>query len=175
MKSAIIFMSHHGTTAKVAHLISELLEQPTVKVINLNDQKEVDLSVFDTVIIGGSIHAGKIQRKLQVFCEDNLDELLRKHLGLFICHMNDEQAEEELNHAFPTPLLEHADARGLFGGEFQFKKMNFIEKLIVKKVSGVHQDVSNIRYEAITRFAKIMKKTESESIVADPYVLDMAH
>tara|TARA_Y100001935_G_scaffold93147_1_gene77399 strand:- start:11770 stop:12297 length:528 start_codon:yes stop_codon:yes gene_type:complete len=175
MKNLILYMSHHGTTAKVVHMLSGLLGHEQTKTVNLHDTKPISLEEFDTIIIGGSIHAGKIQRKLQHFCEDNIDELLHKHVGLFICHIDDEQASEELNHAYPTPLLEHASARGLFGGELLVSKMNFIEKMITKKINGVTEDVSNLHYEAITKFADTIKSVEKEPVEVEDYSIDMAH
>ena len=65
MKNLILYMSHHGTTAKVVHMLSGLLGHEQTKTVNLHDTKPISLEEFDTIIIGGSIHAGKIQRKLQ--------------------------------------------------------------------------------------------------------------
>lgn len=46
-----------------------------------------------------------------------------------------EVAQKQLQNAFPDELLNIAKATACFGGEFNFEKMNFFERLIVKKVA----------------------------------------
>ena len=64
-----------------------------------------------------------------------------------------EVAKEQFANAFPNDFRKHAVAEGLFGGEFLISQMNFIEKMIVKKVSGVSNETSNLDYTAIQRFS----------------------
>jgi menaquinone-dependent protoporphyrinogen oxidase len=144
MKTAIIYASSHGTTEKVAKQIQYMLGDEHIMLINLKETKMIDLSLFDTVIIGGSIHAGQMQGRVKAFCKKNMLDLLQKHVGLFMVGMNEPQFENEFNNAFPELLRKHAVASKCVGGEFLFEKMNFFEKLIVKKVSGITQNISKI-------------------------------
>lgn len=153
MKALIIYMSTHGTTEKIVDRLSTLLGYNTSTIVNLKNQKAPSLDNFDTVIIGGSVHAGKIQRKVRKYCESNLNELLEKKLGLFMCYMDTENEKQEFENSFPNVLIEHAKAKGFFGGEFLFEKMNFIEKVLAKKVSGNSKTVSRINSQAINHFA----------------------
>lgn len=143
MKTAIIFASSHGTTEKVAQQIQAELGSNTV-LINLKQTKTIDLAPFDTVVIGGSIHAGQMQGRVKSFCKKNLVELLKKRVALYVCGMNEPEFEIQLSNAFPELLRKHAITSKCVGGEFLFEKMNFLEKLIVKKVSGISQCVSKI-------------------------------
>lgn len=151
-------MSTHGCTEQVVNeLVSRLSGE--VFVHNLKTEKNPDFSDSDRVIIGGSIHAGKIQSRVRKFCEDNLDRLLGKDVGLFICCMYEgEQANEQLVNAFPEKLHQHAKNEAIMGGEFNFEKMRFFEKLAVRHLAKVDHTVSKIRYEEITRFAGRMEK-----------------
>ncbi len=144
MQTAIIYASSHGTTEKIAQKIQDGLGADNARIFNLKTTKTVDLGLFDTVIIGGSIHAGQMQGRVKAFCRKNMVDLLRKRVGLFMVGMNEPQFENEFNNAFPELLRKHAITSKCVGGEFLFEKMNFIEKLIVKKVSGVSQNVSKI-------------------------------
>lgn len=67
-----------------------------------------------------------------------------------------ERADAELNGSFPQELLSNAAAKDFFGGEFIFKKMNPIDRLIVYKVAKVNKDVSNISESKIDQFANLM-------------------
>lgn len=145
MNTAIIYASSHGTTAKVSHQIAEKMGLDKTRLFNLKEEANIDLSEFDRVIIGGSIHAGQIQGRVKKFCNQNMITLLQKQLGLFICGMNEAEFETEFINAFPELLRKHATSSKVMGGEFLFDKMNFFQRVIVRKISGVNQSVSRIK------------------------------
>src|SRR5690554_1689752 len=110
--SLIIYASDHGTVEKCA---KELFLQMSGKVdlCNLyNREVTPDLSTYDTVIIGGSIHSGKIQDVISEFCEVNISQLIQKNIGLFInCIYSGEKALKQLDDAFPVSLNKIADRK----------------------------------------------------------------
>jgi len=158
MKTLITYCTRHGCTEKVAKQIRDFLGDEAT-LYNLKDKKQVDPTTFDRIIIGGSIHAGQIQKKVKKFYTENLDLLLQKELGIFICCMEEgEKAEQELQDVFPDTLLSHAKATACLGGEFNFEKMNFLEKMIVRKVAKVDRSVSNIKNDTIRLFSDQMNR-----------------
>jgi len=157
MKTAIIFATKHGCTDKCAQTLSNELDSLN-KIINVELGDNINLSDYDKVILGGSIHAGMLNKKLKSFIAKNSEELLGKKLGLFLCCMYEgEKALEQFQSVFPEQIRNKAIAHGLFGGAFDFDKMNFIEKTIVKKVANVEESVSRINYSNIKSFAEKMK------------------
>ena len=85
------------------------------------------------------------------------NELKTKEIGLFICCMEEgEVAQKQLENAFPEELLNLAKATACFGGEFNFEKMNFLQKLIIKKVAHVERSTSKISDVSILDFSKKM-------------------
>ncbi|WP_167610346.1 flavodoxin domain-containing protein [Maribellus sediminis] len=158
MKTLITYCTTHGCTKKVVSEIAQFLGEG-VTTCNLKKESAPDVSEFDRVIIGGSIHAGQIQKKVKEFCKNNVEALQKTELGLFICCMEEgEKAEAQLQEAFPEELLIHAKATACLGGEFNFKKMNFMEKLIVKKVAKIDHSTSKVNYDAIHSFSNNMNK-----------------
>jgi|Deesub1362A_J573_1020465.scaffolds.fasta_scaffold06256_5 menaquinone-dependent protoporphyrinogen oxidase len=156
MNTLIVYATNYGCTEKCATILSEKLTGK-VDLCNLKVVNAVDLSKYDKVIIGGSIYMSKIQKEVREFCSKNLNVLKDKKIGLFICCMRDGNiAETQLNKSFPQELLANAVAGEYFGGEFIFRKMNFLDKLIVKKVTKIDKDMSNILEENINRFAQLM-------------------
>jgi menaquinone-dependent protoporphyrinogen oxidase len=158
MKTAIIYATKHGCSDKCAQTLANELDI-TTKLFNLESDKKINLNSFDTVIIGGSIHAGMINKKVKSFIDKNHDALLKKKLGLFLCCMYDgAKALEQFQNVFPETLRNKAQAHGLFGGELDFEKMNFLEKAIIKKIANIEKSTSNINYPNIKSFAKKMKE-----------------
>ena len=156
MRTAIIYMSKHGCTRHAAQVLKDRMSNADVESIDLKKNKP-SLDKYDCVVIGGSIHAGSVQKGIHDFCIRNLEILRRKKLGLYLCCMKEGmEAKEQFENAFPKELREHSSANGLFGGEFIFEKMNFIEKFLVKKIAKVDKSVSNLNKEAIHKFADVM-------------------
>ncbi len=166
MNTLIVYRSKHGTTGKCAAILSEKFPG-TVDVYDLKLAVAPDLTKYDRVVIGGSIYAGRIQKEIKEFCTQNLNLLMNKKLGLFICCMFPNHAEMQLKNSFPQELLSNAAAKESFGGEMRFSDMNFAEKAITKMVSkaaskndptlsvmDMKSDVSMISMENIDRFVQ---------------------
>lgn len=163
MKTLVVYASKHGCAEKCVNLLKNKLHG---EVVTANAAMEAvpDVATFDSVIIGGSIYAGRIQKEIKEFCTKNLDLLKQKKVGLFICGMlKGDKAQEQLKGSFPAELVAASDAMECFGGEVQFHKMNFMEKLIMKMVSKADKsipamdkntNISDISEENIERLAQ---------------------
>ncbi len=155
MRILIAYGTHHGSSEKAAIILKSMLKAEVV-LHNLKNENKVDLKGFDCIIIGGSIHMGAVNKKVKKFCDDNTDILLSKKNGIFLCCMDKEKAQTQFENSFDEKLRVKAVANGLFGGEFLFEKMNWIERLMVKKITGVHKTTSEISEEAIGKFANLI-------------------
>jgi menaquinone-dependent protoporphyrinogen oxidase len=161
MKNLIVFASKHGCAEKCAAQLGGRLQGET-RVVNIKDAGAENPAGYDAVIIGGSIHAGRIQKPIREFAARNLGLLKTKRLGLFLCCMEEgDKAETQFAGAFPEELIKAAVAKGLFGGAFDFERMNWLEKKIIAKISGVKASVSKIKDENVDAFARAMNGTAS--------------
>lgn len=155
MSTLIVYASKYGFTKTCAEILAKKLGE-NVDIYDLNSNLP-DLMKYDKVIVGGSIYAGKIRKPVMRFCTDNLNTLKGKKLGLFICGMaKEDDAQKQLESSFPQELLAVCAAKGFFGGECNYEKMNFLEKFIMKKITGSKQSQSKIAEDNITRFAGMM-------------------
>ncbi len=154
MKAIIVYDSLHGSTEKCARQLRELINGD-VQTVSLQKNHELNLNDFDTVIIGGSIHMGVIQTRVENFIAKNQAQLLEKQIGLYLCCMEEgDTAQQQFNKAYPGILRNKAKALGLFGGEFNLRKMSFFEKKLTRKLTGITSSVSKINEEAIRSFAE---------------------
>lgn len=158
MKTAIIYISRHGTTEKVSKRIAERFPNDEVDIINLKNRKLDSIDSYQRVILGGSIHMGKVHKKTTSFIEKHYQGLLQKQLGLFLCCMEmDLKAQEQFNLAFPEELRKKALSKGLLGFEYLMEKMSFIERLLMKKITGKDDSFSKIDEGAIRSFVDGIK------------------
>lgn len=160
MKTLILYMTSHGCAGKAAEMLREFLPGD-VEQVNLEHSEPPLLDNFDTIIIGGSIRIGSIQKKLRRFCEKNTGMLVTKRIGLYICCMyENEKALEQLRNNYPDPLVRHALATGIFGGELDFEAMNAFEKMIMRDVIGITVNISLFDEKAVKEFALQMSRSE---------------
>lgn len=157
MNTLIIYATLHGTTEKCAFKLAKILHG-NIKTINLSNLENIELEKYSNVIIGGSIHVGHPNPRILKFCNENLNELLKKNIGLFLCFMEKfTKGDEYLHKSFPLMLIQHAKATGFFGGELIFPKLSAFEKKIVTRI-GVKKTVTKVRLKEIIKFGLLMNR-----------------
>jgi menaquinone-dependent protoporphyrinogen oxidase len=154
MKTAIIYVSKHGTTEKVARKIAEKLGSREISFFNLKTDKNPDITPFDGIILGTPVYAGTPSKRMQTFVKNHAEILTAKRIGLFVCGMepNREKQQQELENAYPLSLKQQAVAKYFLGGEFIFEKMNFFERAIIKRIAKADKSVSQINEDCISKF-----------------------
>ena len=158
MNTVIIYMTKHGTTEKIAELLQNKLGKDQTQIINLKKNRTIDLENYETIIIGGSIHVGSMQKKLRKLMANNIKILLKKRIALFmVCMDKTEKRDEQFINAIPGELREVSVVNGFMGGEFNLDRMNFLERAIVKKIAGKSSNVSEIDYDAIENFVRKLR------------------
>lgn len=153
----IVFASNLGTVEKCARELFRRIDGK-VDICNLKQRDFLpDISKYDAVIVGGSIHHGEIQEEISLFCNEHLELLATKRLGLFInCLYSGERAQQQLDDAFPEALNRIAVVRDYFGGEVDKLKLSFWERVVTSRIIKEADLVVAISKERIIRFANIM-------------------
>ncbi len=153
MKTLIAYSTTLGCTEQCASKLKEDLGEG-VDMIRISRRRRLNLQEYQNIIIGGSIHEGMIQRSVFKFCENNLEVLLQKQVGLFVCCMDSDANEQELiQRAFPEKLVDNALASGFFGGELNIKKMNLLQKIMTRKAARLQKE-PDIDFQKILDFAQ---------------------
>lgn len=156
MKTLIIYSGKHGTTKECGEMLAEYLDGQT-NLFDLKKEKKYnseDFKEYDRIILGGSFYVGQIQNEIKEFCQNEKGLLLEKLSGIFVCGMREDgDMENQIKQAFPEEILQKAKVVNHFGGTFDFKKLGFFEKLIVKKIVGIDKDHTTISKEKIKEFA----------------------
>lgn len=159
MKTLIAYATKHGAAKNCAQKLAEKLEGD-VDLVNLKRRRDIDLADYDRAVIGSSVYMSRIRKEARKFCQAREDELVNMVTGYFLCCMREgEDAVEQMKENFSGELLNSAVATGIFGGEFKFDDMNFLERLIIKVVRGTDESESNIKEEEINQFAEEMNRS----------------
>lgn len=169
MKTLIAYSTTLGCTEQCASKLKDDIGED-VDMVRISSRRRYNLEKYDTIIVGGSIHEGMIQRSVYKFCESNLDVLLKKQVGLFVCCIDSDANEQELiKQAFPEILLEHALASGFFGGELNIKKMNLLQKIMTRKAARLQKE-PDIDFQRILEFARTIHELGSDDNFNGPIV-----
>ncbi|MBF4692366.1 flavodoxin domain-containing protein [Fusibacter ferrireducens] len=159
MSTLILYTSTYGLTERMAKKLGEQIEDK-VECLNLMQNRNVDLTQYDKLIIGASIYMGQIQKEMKQFCEANEAEMIKHPIFIFLCCGIEANVGTYLEHAFPKAIIEHSRVRVSFGGELDLNKMKFlhrtITKMMIKNSEKTGQLLPNPKYEAIEGLAKII-------------------
>ena len=153
-KVLIVYETLHGSSEKCAFMLKDQINHET-RVARLKDNEDIDISGYDILVIGGSIHMGVLHTRVKNFVEKNFELLMQKPHGLFLCCIEQgDTARFQFENAYPEKLRKSSIVNGLFGGEFNFKKMNLFDRTFTKKVAKVNSSISKINLEEIQKFAR---------------------
>jgi menaquinone-dependent protoporphyrinogen oxidase len=131
MNTLIVYSSKYDFTKERVLEIANSLKFD-VKVVNINKEKPPGLEAFDTVILGGSVFMGQINKALKNYCQENETTLNSKKLALFLSCGLPDNVDTHLSNAYPKSLLDHASVKVNLGGELRLDKMSFGDKMITK-------------------------------------------
>ena len=153
MRTLIAYRTKYGTAAACARKLAEKIGGE-VNVVDLAAGRAPDLAPYDVVLVGGSIHAGKIQRQVVSFCEKNRAALLSRKVGVFLCCLyTGEEAVIQMQSSFPDWLLAHAFARAFPGAEIRYGSLTPIDRFLVRSLLHPPGDVSRLNPSALDELA----------------------
>lgn len=123
---------------------------------NFNTEFIPDFKAVSRFVLGVPLYAGKPLKSMRKFCDSFTFKLETKPLFLFACgsEISPEKQQAELDAAFPERLRKAAKEAAFLGGAFHWDKMNFMERFIIKRITGRTGDMDMIRHKAIKKFAQ---------------------
>lgn len=90
--TVVIFISKFGCTKNAAQYIAEKID---ADIFNLKTQSVIDLSRFKRVLFGTGVYAGKPNKAVVEFVEQNKGQLDGRRVGLFMCCSKDDESGDE--------------------------------------------------------------------------------
>ena len=160
MRTLIVYSSVYGTTEKCALELKEKLSGE-VELFRLVKKKTPELSGYDRIIFGCPVYMGKLTKEGERFLELCEGELLEREFALFLTCSNvgKKTFQHNLDYNFSFELLEHAKAKGCFGGELELEKLHFMHRMLTKMIRAQQAEVPDpkILHERIGYFAEVLE------------------
>ena len=144
-KVLVVYASKAGSTAEVAAAIGETISKNGFKV-EVRPVKEVkDISQYQAVILGSAVRAGSLLPEAMQFIKNQQAALQQKSFSAFVVclTMKDDTPENRKTvSAYLDPLraLVKPSAEGLFAGQLNAARLNFLERMMMKAMKAPEGD-----------------------------------
>ena len=135
----IVYSSTDGHTKIICQRVTNFLsEDNLVKLLPIEEAKNIDLSNFEKIIIGASIRYGKHSKELYKFVNLNKNILDQKKSAFF--SVNVVARKPEKNTAETNPYINKflkiskwkPDITRVFAGKVDYPNYNFFDKYVIK-------------------------------------------
>ncbi len=131
MKVLIVYSTKTGVSKRCAHILEERLRAfSEVSVFDIKDAPPTPYG-FDVAVIGGSIRATRLDKRIKKYLKQNIDILNSMHTALFLCCGYTENFDDYVALHFPKALTPTLGIH-CFGGELKPEKLKGFDKLVVK-------------------------------------------
>ncbi|WP_459191966.1 flavodoxin domain-containing protein [Halosimplex sp. J119] len=137
----VVYGTGEGQTAKVAERIVTVLTDRghDATTIHVADEPDPNVSDFDAVLVGASIHAGKHQSAVKQFVTAARTALSDRPTGFFqvsLSSATDEGQEQAASYVenFMEETGWDPDRIGQFGGALAYSRYGFLKRLFMKQI-----------------------------------------
>ncbi len=156
MKTLILFGTKTGSTEKCAMKIKESLAAKDAEILDIRRLRAIDLALYEVIIIGTPLYMGNIHGRIKVFLKKHRNALMGKKLHFFICGMaRGEEGVAIFKKQIPEELFKHAAQVRQLGFEVNYKRMNPLFRMIMKKIIENEKPEIGLDYAGIDAFAGI--------------------
>jgi menaquinone-dependent protoporphyrinogen oxidase len=139
----VAYATKYGATAEIAEKIGQVLRQAGLQTDVLPADRVGDLSPYKAVVLGSAVYIGQWQKKAVTFLRANEKALAERPVWLFSSGPTGKGDPVQLMKGwrFPTalqPIADRIHARdiALFHGAVDPKRLNLIEKWMLKNVKA---------------------------------------
>ena len=139
MKTAIIYGTTTGTSRKIAKILASSLEGEAIT-IPVSKAKDECLLKYDFIIIGGSIHRGRVQSSIKSYVSRNQKTLRGINYGLYLSCLSETKGEKYLIDSFGEDIVDAAFIADTFGGELNPNEGNIITRQKTKRIIKKWED-----------------------------------
>jgi menaquinone-dependent protoporphyrinogen oxidase len=141
----IIYATTDGHTRKISQRLQQVIEQQNqqVKIVSINDEADVDLTLFDKIVIGASIRYGKHSPHIYQFIKKNQLILESKPNAFFSVNVvarKPEKCQPDTNPYLKKFLKQIAwkpKQLAVFAGKIDYPKYSFWDRSIIRLIMWI--------------------------------------
>ncbi len=157
-KVLVAYATKHGATAEIAEKIGQVLREAGLQADVVPIDRISDLAQYKAVVLGSAVYIGQWRKEAANFLKANEEALAKRSVWLFSSGPTGEGDPVEVlkGWRFPEALQPIADRIqprdiAVFYGALDPKKLNFIERWMIKNVKAPTGDFRD--WDAIAAWA----------------------
>lgn len=173
MKALLLYSSREGQTQKIIRTIADQLDGYECDIVNLHECSQVDITVYDKVLIGASIRYGHLNSKLYEFISRNLVQLQQSKAAFFCVNLTARKEEQGKDtpegsvyiQTFLKKSLWQPELIGVFAGALYYPRYRFFDKIMIRLImtltggeTDTTKEVEYTNWKKVTQFAKKFKE-----------------
>lgn len=137
-KSLVLYHSSHGNSEKI---LKDIISQTKgeVDLAPIKGFNPARLADYDRVALGGSIHAGRMQKQVKNFAAKHAAALTSKPLALFIGCLDKDKPVEYIDTSFPAEVVAHAELKTGIGGDVVMENLPGFMRMMMKKITPTEE------------------------------------
>jgi menaquinone-dependent protoporphyrinogen oxidase len=158
-KILVTYATKYGATAEIAEKISQVMGDKGFQIDVLHVKDVNDLTTYTAVVLGSAVYILRWRREAVRFLKTNEKLLTERPVWIFSSGPTEEEGAESpmKDWRFPKglqPVIERIKPRDIkvFRGNVDTKKLNLIEKLMIRMVKAPVGDFRD--WDAITAWAE---------------------
>ena len=141
----ILYGTSEGQTAKVVDSVVDALagRGHAVEAVDVESSSNINVGVFDAVVVGSSVHLEKHNEAVRDFVVENIDSLGERPTAFFQLSLSSAVDDEERRaeaagyvDGFLEETAWNPDRIGVFGGALRYSKYGFVKRLMMKRIAG---------------------------------------
>jgi len=167
-RSLLIYSSTDGHTKTICeNIISHALSTSSIKLISLDEIRNIKISDYDKIIIGASIRYGRHNRKVLDFVKKNKNILDLKKTAFFSVNVVARKLEKNspTTNPYVIKFLKKVNWKpknvAVFAGKVDYPNYNFINKNIIRFIMMITKGPTDTsrsfeftNWEEVKKFAK---------------------
>ncbi len=173
MKALLLYSTREGQTKKIMYSIAEQLEGYECEFVDLHECGQLDLSLYDKVLVGASIRYGSLNNKLYQFIDSHKQQLSSSKAAFYCVNLTARKAEQGKDtpegSVYIKTFLKKSPWQpsliGVFAGALYYPRYRPIDRMMIRfimKLTGGETDTTKeIEYtdwEKVSLFAKKFKQ-----------------
>ena len=140
----VLYGTSEGQTAKVTDAVVDALagRGHAVEAVDVESSSNINVGVFDAVVVGSSVHMGGHNERVCDFVRDNAGALSARPTAFFQLSLSSAVDDEERRAeaaGYVEEFLEETgwnpDRVGVFGGALRYSKYGFLKRLMMKRIA----------------------------------------
>lgn len=170
-KILVAYATKHGATTEIAEKIGQVLREAGLQADVLPVNRVSDLTPYKALVLGSAVYIGRWRKEAANFLKANEKELTERPVWLFSSGPTGGGDPVELMKGWRIPealqpIADRIQPRDIavFGGALDPKKLNFIERWMIKNVKAPVGDFRD--WNAITSWATVIADTLKKEAVA---------